>query len=77
MSAYGQAQQVVSVTSTYKPYPNQALIDELDKKHRKVEKIAKNIFLRVFYNRKALDRLCRFYAFLWWKELRKNRIKEL
>jgi hypothetical protein len=59
----------LTATSTYEPMPNQNLIDELDKKHRKVEKIAKNIFLKGFYNKKALERLCRIYAFLWWKEI--------
>lgn len=77
MAAYTQLQQVISDTSTNEVYPNQVLIDELDRKYRKVKKIAKNIFLRSFYNRKALDRLCRFYSFLWWRELRKNKIKEL
>ncbi len=67
----------MTAISTYEPAPNQTIIDELDKKYRKVERIARNVFLRIFYNKKALDRLCRFYAFLWWREIRKNKVLEL
>lgn len=61
-----------TVTSTYKRNPNQDLIDEIDKKYLKVERVLNSLLLIKFYNKKALERLRNYYGFLWWREVRKN-----
>jgi hypothetical protein len=69
--ALEEVQQVC--TSTASIWPWNRKLDELDTKYLKVKKIRNGIFIKRFYNQKALKRLERLYLTLWWKEIRKDK----